>query len=87
MFQLFPTLIVNIAAISVGLGYGFNSVVVSQLKHANAINATSSFDHLMDNGATSWIGEVFFHLVVRKPETEIGVLLRLLDRWVMPILT
>lgn len=57
--QLFPTLIVNIAAISVGLGYGFNSVVVSQLKHANAINATSSFDHLMDNGATSWIGGMF----------------------------
>jgi len=57
--QLFPTLIVNIAAISVGLGYGFNSVVVSQLKHASSINATSSFDHLMDNGATSWIGGMF----------------------------
>lgn len=56
--QLFPTLIVNIAAISVGLGYGFNSVVVSQLK-SNPFNATSSFEHLMDNGATSWIGGMF----------------------------
>lgn len=56
--QLFPTLIVNIAAISVGLGYGFNSVVVSQLK-SNPFNETSSFEHLMDNGATSWIGGMF----------------------------
>ena len=55
--QLFPTLIVNIAAISVGLGYGLNSVIVAQLK-SHSENLTSSFTHVMDDVATSWIGKI-----------------------------
>ena len=55
--QLFPTLIVNIAAISVGLGYGLNSVIVAQLK-SHSENLTSSFTHVMDDGATGWIGKI-----------------------------
>lgn len=56
--QLFPTLIVNIAAISVGLGYGLNSVIVAQLK-SHSESLTSSFTHVMDDGATGWIGGMF----------------------------
>jgi len=57
--QLFPTLIVNIAAISVGLGYGFNTVITSQLKDNINVNGTSAFATRMDDDATSWIAGMF----------------------------
>jgi len=60
--QLFPTLIVNIAAISVGLGYGFNSVIASQLR-AEATNIDHDmFDNRLDGdggSVTSWIAGSF----------------------------
>lgn len=64
--QLFPTLIVNIAAISVGFGYGFNSVIESQLRKDGSDNfaqttATSAsiFDDRFDEAATTWIAGIF----------------------------
>jgi len=66
--QLFPTMIVNLAAISVGFGYGFNSVIEPQLKATVTTTTATSIDELtpsifnngfVDDAVTSWIAGMF----------------------------
>lgn len=51
--QLFPTLVVNIAALSIGLGYGSNSIIVSQL-----MDNEESFTNV-DENAYPWIAVMY----------------------------
>jgi len=58
-----------LAAVSVGLGYGFNSVIITQLKesqliygemtHKSTAHHTNDMDVEMNDAATSWIAGMF----------------------------
>ena len=61
--QLFPTIIVNLAALSSGMGYGFSAIALPQLKEV----ATNTFGRnefarsyyqpfTIDDETGSWIG-------------------------------
>ena len=61
--QLFPTIIVNLAALSSGMGYGFSAIALPQLKEVTK-NAFSQSDSAriyyqpftVDDDGGSWIG-------------------------------
>jgi hypothetical protein len=61
--QLFPTIIVNLAALSSGMGYGFSAIALPQLKEVTK-NAFSQSDSArsyyqpftVDEDGGSWIG-------------------------------
>ena len=62
-FQLFPTIIVNLAALSSGMGYGFSAIALPQLKDVgNAFNQQSDLGRsyyqpfTVDDDGGSWIG-------------------------------
>ena len=64
-FQLFPTIIVNLAALSSGMGYGFSAIALPQLKEATSSFADDQTSHSatsfyqpfkIDDDEGSWIG-------------------------------
>jgi len=63
--QLFPTIIVNLAALSSGMGYGFSAIALPQLKHvANAFEQGDSARRYyqpftVDEDGGSWIAGIF----------------------------
>ena len=66
-FQLFPTIIVNLAALSSGMGYGFSAIALPQLKEfGNALNHGDSASRsyyqpfTVDDEGGSWIGNHYF---------------------------
>ena len=66
--QLFPTIIVNLAALSSGMGYGFSAIALPQLKEfGNALNHGDSASRsyyqpfTVDDEGGSWIGNHYFH--------------------------
>ena len=74
-FQLFPTIIVNLAALSSGMGYGFSAIALPQLKEVTR-NAFSQSDSArsyyqpftIDDDGGSWIGmsnasHYYFYLI------------------------
>merc|ERR550539_148727 len=64
--QLFPTIIVNLAALSSGMGYGFSAIALPQLKEVTK-NAFSQSDSArsyyqpftIDDDGGSWIAAIF----------------------------
>merc|ERR1719266_1142097 len=64
--QLFPTIIVNLAALSSGMGYGFSAIALPQLKEVTK-NAFSQSDSAriyyqpftVDDDSGSWIAAIF----------------------------
>merc|ERR1711981_619717 len=64
--QLFPTIIVNLAALSSGMGYGFSAIALPQLKEVTK-NAFSQSDSArsyyqpftVDDDGGSWIASIF----------------------------
>jgi MFS family permease len=64
--QLFPTIIVNLAALSSGMGYGFSAIALPQLKDVgNAFNQQSDLGRnyyqpfTVDDDGGSWIAGIF----------------------------
>lgn len=62
-FQLFPALIVNLAALSSGMSLGYSAIALPQLKpymdDSNATNSDSSSHYrpfVLDDESGSWIG-------------------------------
>lgn len=63
--QLFPTIIVNLAALSSGMGYGFSAIALPQLKYvansfAQSDSARSFYQpFIVDEDSGSWIAGIF----------------------------
>merc|ERR1711981_23815 len=64
--QLFPTIIVNLAALSSGMGYGFSAIAIPQLKEVinNAFSQSDSARRYyqpftIDDDGGSWIAGIF----------------------------
>lgn len=62
--QLFPTIIVNLAALSSGMGYGFSAIALPQLKETTTSFTDSSSriyyqPFTIDDDAGSWIASIF----------------------------
>ena len=65
--QLFPTIIVNLAALSSGMGYGFSAIALPQLKAVvtnafgrNEFARTYYQPFTIDDESGSWIGTFIF---------------------------